>query len=165
MKSFTPTFKADRDSNLPKLAAQDWEWREARAAQTEAAEARQKAILEALELAPRFDLHRLPQNFWVAILPFGEMSERQRGLPSGEMPKGQNGLSSGDIHKGKAILPAGRRPQDRGGVPLQQSIHIFSTEITGCTDLYHISNHVLFFRSNLPEQEIRENIDLSFLPF
>lgn len=130
MKSFTPTIKADQDSPTAKLAAQDWERREARAAREEAAETRQKNILQALELAPHFNLHRLPQNFWVAV------------LTSREMPKAEG-----------AQLPP---PWGGSG---------WGSEITGCTDLYHISDHVLFFRSNLPEQEIRENIDLSFLPF
>jgi hypothetical protein len=143
MKSFTPTIKIDQDSPTAKLAAQDWERREARAAREEAAETRQKNILQALELAPHFDLHRLPQNFWVAvILPSGEMPERQRGVPAGEMPKAE----------GAQLPPWWGGPG-------------WGSEITGCTDLYHISDHVLFFRSNLPEQEIRENIDLSFLPF
>ena len=139
MKSFTPTSKADQDSHIPKLATQDWERREARAAREEAAETRQKNILQALELAPHFNLHRLPQNFWVAqiIKPMKLVSP-----PMGEMPKAEGA----------------QLPPSWGGSG-------WGSEITGCTDLYHISDHVLFFRSNLPEQEIRENIDLSFLPF
>ncbi|PHN01271.1 hypothetical protein [Flavilitoribacter nigricans] len=138
MKTFTPTTKADQDSRIPQLAAQDWERREARGAKEDAAETRQKAILEALELAPHFDLYRLPQNFWVAVLPSGE-----RSTQNGAARVGQKG-SSPRSHKTTSTFP---------------------TEIAGCTDLYHISDHILFFRSNLPEPEIRENIDLSFLPF
>jgi hypothetical protein len=140
MKTFNTS---DRDSQTPKLAARDWERREAKAAQREAAETRQENLLQALDLAPPFELHRLPQNFWVAQLcsPLGEMSEGQRGCS-------------------REILAQKEPMQNR--VEVTQS---FANEITGCTDLYHITDHILFFRSNLPESELRENIDLSFLPF
>ncbi|MCB0630834.1 MAG: hypothetical protein KDD15_13905 [Lewinella sp.] len=47
----------------------------------------------------------------------------------------------------------------------QLQFYAFGTAVSGCSDLFPISDHILFFRSYLPEQEIRENIDLSFLPF
>ena len=121
----------DRDSSIPNLAALDWERREVQATQREAAEKRQQQLLEAVELAPHVDLHRLPQNFWVAVI-----------LPSGEMPT-QSEPASGRV-----------------GEP-----YTFASEIDGCTDLHHITGQVLFFRSNLSEAELRDNIDLSFLPF
>ena len=121
MKESTSHFYSDRDSNIPQLAAQDWEQREAKAVAMEAAELRQYKLQQALELGPRFDLYHLPQNFWLAILPLGETSQSYK--------------------------------------------ESFPKKITGCKDLHHIEDHILFFRSNLPEQEIRENIDLSLLPF
>ena len=129
MKTFNTYFEFEKDSYIRKLAEKDWERREAEALAREAAEIRQQSILEALNLAPHFELHRLPLNFWVAqiIEPAGSSS------PLGEMPQAE-GAS-------------------------------FSQTITGCTDLHHITPQILFFRSNLPEQEIRENIDLSFSPF
>ena len=120
MKEITPCFQSERDSYIPRLAAQDWERREVRAAKMEAAEARQRSLRAAQERGPRFALHRLPQNFWVAQITEPEA---------------------------------------------QLQFYAFAKNITGCKDLYPIGDHILFFRSNLPEQELRENIDLSFLPF
>lgn len=118
------TFPPDQDSRIPQLAIQDWERREAVAAQMEAAESRRQFLEEAREIGPLFELYRLPQNFWVAK------------------------IKNEEANADRIIFKDG-----------------FAETIEGCTDLFPIGDHILFFRSNLPEQEIRENIDLSFLPF
>lgn len=120
------TFPPDQDSRIARLAAQDWERREARAARLEAAEMRQRSLQQAQEIGPLFELHRLPQNFWVAEILTLDV----------------------DADDSRIVFNTG-----------------FAETINGCTDLHPIGDHILFFRSNLPEQEIRENIDLSFLPF
>lgn len=117
MTFFIPSCCVAETNPLAKKAYLDWEQKENRAATQETAYARQDALQQAQELGPRFVLHRLPQNFWVAQL-----------LPQW------------------------------GGWG-------WGSEITGCTDLFPIGDHIIFFRSHLPEQEIRENLDLSFLPF
>lgn len=135
-RTLMTTFPPDQDSRIPQLAAQDWERREARAAQLEAAEIRRQSLQRAQEIGPLFELYRLPQNFWVAVLPVGEM------------PGGQRGSSTPQANVDRIIFQSG-----------------FANAIEGCTDLHPIGDHLLFFRSNRSEQEIRENIDLSFLPF